>query len=131
MAIIDYPSGLGYGSLTLSEQIPRGPHVHRSVYTGTLHTSYGGHPRYVGVLVTPISAHDGSEHLGIVEMVESISDSRNQLRILRPTTDGTEHSIVVQPLRITPPQRDDRGVWSGWTIEFVESSGDVQDIPVT
>ena len=129
MAVIDYPMDLGYGSLVLGSERPRGPHIHRGVYTGKIHASYGGRARYFGTLVTPVSSHDGRSQEAISRMMQALFDSRNQLSLTRPNVGAAGLQILVQPLHITPPARNDRGVWSGWTIEFVEVDTDPPTAP--
>ena len=128
MAVRDWPLLPGstterYGFAEYSEQPmrARGPHVHRSVYTGAVHVSYGGGRRRRGYVTTPVS-NRGDVSPEFVHLIAQLSDPADQLRLPRPPGVGEAGaSIVVQPTRIHPPQRDERGVWRGWRIEFVET----------
>lgn len=138
MAVRDWPLLPGstterYGFAEYSEQPmrARGPHVHRSVYTGAVHVSYGGGRRRRGYVTTPVS-NRGDVSPEFVILIAQLSDPADQLRLPRPPGVGeTGANIVVQPTRLHPPQRDERGVWRGWRIEFVETGASTTVGPPT
>lgn len=123
MALINWPDGVGYAEFSEKPERARGPHVHRSAYTGAVHVSYGGGRRRRGVVVTPVQTRDGSIQPDISLMIQQISDPANQLRLERPqaVTSGTvtPSYLTAQVTRLVPPRRNERGVWQGWRIEWV------------
>ena len=119
MAIIDWPLRLGYAEFVEMPHRMRGPHIHRSVYDGTPHISYGGGTRRRGHITTQVSSATGAVQPAITALVHSLTDANNQLRLTRPD-DPTGDKLLVQVLRIDPPERDDRGIWRGWRLEFIE-----------
>lgn len=122
MAVIDWPSEFGYAEISEMPERSRGPHVHRSVFTGKPHVSYGGGRRRRGYVVTPI-ANTGQTQALITSLVQKLSDPVNQLRLERPWVSGAPERMTVHITRIQPPERDDRGIWRGWRLEFI-SIGD-------
>lgn len=118
MAVVAWPAAFGYAEFSEAPRRSRGPYVHRGVYDGTIHVSYGGGRRRRGHVITPVS-RTGAVQTAITALVQDVSDPANQMRIARPgVAAGTD--IVVQVTGIRPPARDERGAWRGWRLDFVE-----------
>lgn len=115
-------SWMGYEAFSEQPVRARGPHVRRSVYTGTVHVSYGGSARRQGYVETP--RYDRNSPLAPVihRLIEVVSDAKNTLRLPLPSVDGgvARRLVVVQPTRIRPPERDNEGIWRGWRIDWIE-----------
>lgn len=123
MADIDWPEAFGYAAFSEQAIRSRGPHVHRSVYTGRPHVSYGGGRRRQGYVVTPVST-TGMVQEEITALVQAISDPSNRLRLPLPTTDTDVATwLTVHVTRIQPPERNERGTWRGWRLDWVEAVG--------
>ena len=132
MAIIDWPSAFGYAEFEEQPYRSRGPYVHRSVYTGAVHVSYGGGRRRHGSVTTPVSTATGVVQPEITALIAQVSDPANQLRLPRPLVRGRGISfdpMVVHVTRIRPPERDERGVWRGWQLEFIEIGAAADVLP--
>ncbi len=121
MAVIDWPAAFGYAEFSEQPHRSRGPYVHRSAFTGAVHVSYGGGRRRRGYVVTPASPANGEVQPAITALVQDLSDPANQLRLRRPGLAGLPaETMTVHVTRIQPPERDERGVWRGWRLEFAE-----------
>ena len=133
MAVIRWPAEFGYEEYSEKPERSRGPYVHRSAFTGAVHVSYGGGRRRRGYVVTPVEKRSGAVQPAITALVQQLSDPANQLRLKppRPIADGVPAAddLIVHVTRIQPPERDDRGVWRGWRLEFVTVGTGDSDLP--
>ena len=125
MAILDWPIGQGYAEFSAMPRRARGPYVQRSAFTGKSHVSYGGGRRRQGHVVTPVHVRTGAVPTAFTTLMASLADPVNQLRLQPPETTSALDLMVVQVLDIEPPERDDRGVWRGWRLRFVEILADI------
>ena len=129
MAVIDWPAAFGYAEFSEQPHRSRGPYVHRSVFTGAVHVSYGGGSRRRGYVVTPVSTATGAVQPAITALVQQLSDPANQLRLHRPGAAAAGPQMTANVTRIQPPERDERGVWRGWRLEFVEIGTAADPLP--
>ena len=131
MAVIDWPASLGYAEYSATPVHSRGPFVNRSAYTGKPHVAYGGGTRLRGYVVTPIAEARGTVAPEITRLIQTLSDPSNQLNLRIPGTETTPSTVeLVQPTRITPPERNAQGVWQGWRIDFIGVNPVVAPPPV-
>ena len=121
MAIVDWPTSFGYTEFSETTYRSRGPYVQRSVFTGRVHTSFGGSSRRRGYVITPASRANGTTTTEVNELVRRVSDPVNQLRFALPGTSGALEFLVVHVVGIRPPERDAQGIWRGWRLEFVQT----------
>ena len=120
MAVFAWPMDHGYADFSAMQRRSRGPIVHRSVFTGASQVSYGGGKRWQGSVTTPVSVRTGAVPMVFESLVASLADVSNQLRLILPDDAGGTQ-ITVAVLSMDPPERDERGVWRGWRLNFLET----------